>query len=158
MPELPPIDAAVRSFCTFRLDRRLYGVEVSQVREVSVDLPMTPVPQSPAAVRGLFNLRSRIYLGLDMRPLLGLAPTICGAESRLIILKAGVAEDMGVLVEQGGDIVHAPADLMEIAGVGAESPAEGGSPLIAGLCKLPNELMMLVDLSRLTEIVTNLIR
>ena len=50
--------AAVRSFFTFRLGKRLHGIEVLHVREISPLLPMTPVPQSPPAVRGLVNLRS----------------------------------------------------------------------------------------------------
>jgi purine-binding chemotaxis protein CheW len=158
MSELLPRDAALRSFCTFRVQQRLYGIEVAQVREVSPHLPMTPVPQVPPVVRGLFNLRSRIYLGLDVRPLLGLAPTECTADSRLLILKPEVARDVGMLVEQGGDIVHARADQIEPVGPTAEAPAGDASSLITGVCKLPTELMMVVDMAPISQIVTKLIR
>jgi purine-binding chemotaxis protein CheW len=158
MPDLLPLDAAIRSFCTFRLDRRLYGFEVAQVREISPLLPLTPVPQTPPAIRGLFNLRSRIYLGLDLRPLLGLAPTPCTPECQIIILPPGVAPDVGVLVEQGGDIVHVPANLIDSARDGAEAPRDDAASLIAGVCRLPAELMLVVDITRIIELVTRLIR
>jgi purine-binding chemotaxis protein CheW len=158
MSELLPAQAALRSFCTFRLEQRLYGIDVARVREVSPFLPITPVPQAPPAVRGLFNLRSHIYLALDLQPLLGRPPTHCTAESRFIILKPNVAPDAGVLVEQGGDIVHTSAELIEPAGHAIDPPAEGTPALIAGVCRLPAELMMVVDLSRITEIVMKLIR
>ena len=155
MPDLLPTDAAVRAFCTFRIDHRLYGIETLQVREVSPHLPMTAVPQAPPAVRGLFNLRSRIYLGLDLRPLLGLSPTVCTPESRLIVLKPEVAQDAALLVEQGGDIVHARTDLIEPAG---PAEAQDATPLITGVCKLNNELMIVVDLAHISEMMAKLIR
>jgi len=151
-------DSAVQSFCTFRLERQLYGIEVAQVREISPHLPMTPAPQTSPAIRGLFNLRSRIYLGLDLRPLLGLSPTLCKAESQIIILKPGIAQDVGVLVEQGGDIVHVPANLIDPASDSADMPRDDNGTLMSAVCRLQAELMMVVDIPRVIELVTNRIR
>lgn len=156
--DLAPIGAAVTSCCTFRLEQRLYGIAVAHVREVSLPLPVTIVPQAPSAVRGLVNLRSRIYLLLDARPLLGLAPIDCTPESRLFILKPEVAQDVGVLVEHGGDIVHVRADQIEPATAVAETHADAASPLITGVCKLDNELMMILDPTQLVDAVSRLFR
>ena len=150
---------AVRSFCTFRLGQRLHGIEVMHVREISPHLPMTPVPQAPPAVRGLVNLRSRIFLVLDLRPLLGMEPVPCTETTRLVILKPDIGQDVGILVEQGGDIAHVRADQIEPTGVGAganDPSGERTSPLVVGVCKLESELMILVDPRRITEFVTTL--
>src|SRR5580765_5094406 len=92
MHEPASANSETRAFCTFRADQRLYGIDVSSLREISTNITITPVPPAPAAVRGLANLRSRIHLILDLRPLLGLAPVECTLDSRLIILKPKVAE------------------------------------------------------------------
>ena len=42
---------------TFSLDDILYGVNVSQVREVKNFEGVTPVPYAPAYVKGVTNLR-----------------------------------------------------------------------------------------------------
>jgi purine-binding chemotaxis protein CheW len=146
--------APARSFCTFRRAQRLHGIEVFHVREVSPHFPMTPVPQAPPAVRGLANLRSRIYLILDLRPLLGLPPVDCGQTSRFIILKPEIGQDLGILVEEGGDIAHVSADRIESA-AGRDSSGDVTS-LIAGVCKLESELMTVVDPTQIAQVVARL--
>ncbi|MGH7177907.1 MAG: chemotaxis protein CheW [Tepidisphaeraceae bacterium] len=154
--------SAIRAFCTFRADDRLYGIDVTSLREVSTNITITPVPHAPPAVRGLANLRSQILLVLDLRPLLGLPPQACTADSRLIIFKSTVVEDAGILVDRGGDIVQAPLDRIEDAteaGPASREPdTPAASPLVVGICKLQNELMMIIDARRLADTIANLMR
>lgn len=154
MSDLTTLVSAARSFCTFRLSGRLYGIEVLHVREVSTPLLLTPVPQAPAAVRGLVNLRSRIFLVLDPRPLLGMPAAPSGESSRLVILKPEIGQDLGILVEEGGDIAHVRADQIEPATGTGDWDDDVASSLIAGVCKFESELMMIVDPRRITEAVT----
>ncbi len=142
-----------RTFYTFRADQRLFGIDVAHVREVSTQIGVTPVPQAPSIVRGLTNLRSRIYLVLDPRPSLGLPPADTTAESRLVVLQAHVAEHLGLLVDRGGEIVRvATGQIEEIAPADAESAADSAearpSPVV-GVCKLDHELMMIIEPARL---------
>jgi purine-binding chemotaxis protein CheW len=39
-------------FCTFYLDKLLFGVDLKAVQEVIRELPMTPVPLAPPVVSG----------------------------------------------------------------------------------------------------------
>jgi len=156
MNNLVTTGGAVRSFFTFRLGQRLHGIEVLHVREISPLLPMTVVPQAPAAVRGLVNLRSRIFLVLDLRPLLGLPTADCTDTGRLVILKPEIGQDLGILVEQGGDIAHVRTDQIEPLTGAGDSSGEGASSLVVGVCKLEAELMILVDPRRIAESVTTL--
>jgi purine-binding chemotaxis protein CheW len=153
MNELARDDTAVRLFCSFRVQGRLYGIEAACVREVSTQVGCTPVPLSPPAVRGLTNLRSRIYLVLDIAPVLGFERTACDAASRLLVLKPQIAEDLGVLVEAGGEIIRAPEDQIErTAQTADDSGNESGgrpAPVTAGVCKLDTELMTIIDAARL---------
>ena len=149
MSNLVPAQAPVRSFCTFRTQDRLYGIDVTQVREVSTHVALTPVPQAPSIVRGLVNLRSRIYLVLDVRPALSLPPLGCTADTRLVVLHPRVAESLGLFVERGGDIVRVSADQIEaITQPAADNPATPAVPVV-GVCKLDTELMMIIDPAKL---------
>jgi purine-binding chemotaxis protein CheW len=162
MNELVRTDGAARLFCTFRMEGRLYGVDAALVREISTQTAFTPVPQAPPAVRGLANLRSRIYLVADVRPILGLEPAACTEASRFIIVKPQVAENLGILVEQGGDIVRVTAEQVEDAPSAAADATEAGenraSAVLAGVCKLDGELMNVVDLVKLVETVESLMQ
>jgi len=159
MNELATTSAAIRSFYTFRLGPRLGGIELPHVREISPHLPTTPVPQVPPAVRGLTNLRSRIYLVLDLQPLLESSPTECTSDSRLIILKPDVALDVAVLVESGADIVHVRSEQIEPVSSSSDVQADSASSMmITGVCKLDRELLMVVDPKMLIDAVTKLLR
>jgi purine-binding chemotaxis protein CheW len=131
------------------------------LREISTSTAITPVPPAPPAVRGLANLRSRVFLILDLRPLLGLAPVECTPASRLIIFKSAVAEDTGLLVDRGGDILAVPQDRIEAidpASTLSGRPDDQPPPLVVGVCKLDNELLMVVDATRLAGTVARLLR
>lgn len=153
----PQGDPETRLFCTFRTAGRMYGIDAAQVREVSTRVDCTPVPQAPPLVRGLANLRSRVYLVVDGRAMLGLRPEPGSPDSRLIILKPRIAEDTGIFVEQGGDIVHVRADQIEFepqtGAAAADTADERAAAVIAGVCKLKGELMSIVDAARLVELI-----
>ena len=155
MSNLALAQATVRSFCTFRAQDRLYGIDVTQVREVSTYVAMTPVPQAPSLIRGLVNLRSQIYLVLDLRPALGLPPLECTPDSRLIVLHPRVVESLSLFVDRGGDIVRVlPEQIEEIAQPAAgHAEALAAQPVspVAGVCKLAAELMMIIDPKRLVD-------
>ena len=55
-----------------RSDREEFGIPVTQVREVIRVADITRVPQAPAHVRGVANLRGRILAVVELRSRLGL--------------------------------------------------------------------------------------
>ncbi len=157
MNELVPFAANKRIFFTFREQGRLYGIDVAFIREISADPKPAPVPQAPPIVRGLVNLRSRICLVLDTGLALDGAPSQGGEGSRLIVLKDSILENLGLLVDAGGEIVSASEEQMEAAVPAGEVAPEmsvqlPSSPVVA-LCKLDGELMMVVDPTRIIAAV-----
>ena len=161
MTEPAPMEKPVRTFCTFRAQGRLYGIDVGQVREVSTHVTVTPVPQSPPIVRGLANLRSRVYLVLDIGAALGLPRSECTETSRLIVLQARVAEHLGFFVDCGGDIARVPLEQIEAppdrTTETPESVVDRPSSPVVGVCKLDAELMMIIDPLRIVEAMENAI-
>jgi purine-binding chemotaxis protein CheW len=155
MNELVTAEDGMRVFCSFRTEGRLYGIDAAQVREVSAPVALTPVPQAPPEVRGLANLRSRIYLVVDVRPVLGLPPIEYTADSRIMVLKPHLAENFGILVEHGGDIVRVSAARIEETPPPAGETAQAGGDrppnVVVGVCRLDRELMNIIDSAKLVE-------
>jgi chemotaxis signal transduction protein len=61
---------AERGVCTFWLGRQHFGLDVAFVSEVVIVGEVTTVPRSPAAVRGIFNLRGTAVPLVDLREVL----------------------------------------------------------------------------------------
>ena len=63
--------AAVRKlagkYLTFTLQRESYGIEVLKVREIIRLIDITTVPQMPAYVCGVINLRGKIIPVINLR-------------------------------------------------------------------------------------------
>ena len=57
--------ANTSQFCTFYLDKLLFGVELKGVQEVIRSLEMTTVPLAPRVVSGLINLRGQIVTAVE---------------------------------------------------------------------------------------------
>ena len=63
-----------KQLCTFYVNGFYFGVDVLRVQEVIKYQKMTPVPVSPAVVKGLINLRGQIVIAVDMREKMGMPP------------------------------------------------------------------------------------
>ena len=83
--EATPAPGPELHLLTFALDREEFGIPVTQVREVIRVSEITRVPQAPAHVRGVANLRGRILAVCCVRYLtdLGYAPAGYWASSSM---------------------------------------------------------------------------
>ncbi|MBL8799441.1 MAG: purine-binding chemotaxis protein CheW [Planctomycetia bacterium] len=147
-----PSTAAPQLFCTFFLGAKRFGIRVLEVREINRETTLTPVPHAPSEVRGCANLRGQVHVVLDIAKLLGLDGTALGPDSRLVILKPTVAEACGILVESIGDIVELDADAVE-PWRPEQHGAQPGGDLIAGIGKLDDGLLVILNASRLLPAV-----
>ena len=131
-------------FCTFYLDKLLFGVELKGVQEVIRSLEMTKVPLAPSVVSGLINLRGQIVTAVDLRRRLGLPPDTSGARPMNVVVRS---EDgaVSLLVDEIGDVVEVEEDSFE-------SPPETlrGSvrSMILGVHKLKDRLLHVLDIEK----------
>ena len=101
---------------------QVFGVEVQQIREIVRAPAITPLPNAPALLEGVIDLRGAIVPVVDLGRALGGAPIEDGAAARIALvevdglvfgLRAGGASD--VLAVPAGDVQSPPA-LMAQAG------------------------------------------
>ena len=97
--------AHTSQFCTFYLDKLLFGVELKGVQEVIRSLEMTKVPLAPEVVSGLINLRGQIVTAVDLRRRLELEPAPPDAQPMNVVVRS---EDgaVSLLVDEIGDVVE----------------------------------------------------
>src|SRR6187549_2380946 len=70
----------------FRLERELYAVPSTSVREIMRYRPWTPVPGAPASLPGIISQRGMILPVVEPRPLLGLEQAGITREARMVIV------------------------------------------------------------------------
>jgi purine-binding chemotaxis protein CheW len=129
---------------TFALDREEFGIPVTQVREVIRVSEVTRVPQAPAHVRGVANLRGRILAVVGVRSRRGLAPAeitprapIVGVEVRGRVL--------GLLVDAVSQVTKVPQASVAAA---PEEVLSGESDYVTGVARWQSRLIILLDLEK----------
>jgi purine-binding chemotaxis protein CheW len=128
-------------FCTFYLDKLLFGVELRVVQEVIRSLDMTRVPLAPEVVGGLINLRGQIVTAVDLRRRCELEARPPEMRPMNVVVRS---EDgaVSLLVDEIGDVI-------EVEETTFEQPPETlrgkVRAMILGVHKLESNLLHVLD-------------
>src|SRR3954454_15011747 len=95
-------DKRAGKYLTFQLASEEFGIRVLKVREIMGLQDITAVPQTPAHVKGVINLRGKVIPVIDLRLKFGLPPG--EYDQRTCIIVAQVQGEsgpiqMGVIVD-----------------------------------------------------------
>jgi purine-binding chemotaxis protein CheW len=136
--------AHTSQFCTFYLDKLLFGVELKGVQEVIRSLEMTQVPLAPAVVSGLINLRGQIVTAVDLRRRLELKPRSPEMLPMNVVVRS---EDgsVSLLVDEIGDVVEVEEDSFEPP---PETLRGSVRAMILGVHKLNDRLLHVLDIEK----------
>ena len=109
---------------SFQLDKELYGIEITKVREIILIAEITRIPQTPHYVKGLINLRSTVIPVIDLRSLFGLQEGELTDDSRIMVLQAG-GKTIGIVVDAVSEVLRVKRDQIApppptVAGLGRE--------------------------------------
>ena len=130
---------------SFQLDKELYGIEITKVREIILIAEITRIPQTPHYVKGLINLRSTVIPVIDLRSLFGLQEGELTDESRIMVLQAK-GKTIGIVVDAVSEVLRVKHDQIApppptVAGLGRE--------YLTGIVKLDKQLLILLDIDRI---------
>src|SRR3954466_1402419 len=103
-------------YLTFALDDEEYGISVLKVREIIKLMEITPVPQVPAHIKGVINLRGKVIPIVDLRLKFGLP--IADATDRTCIVVVDVLLDsrrilLGIIVDSVAEVLNVSSDEIE---------------------------------------------
>lgn len=135
----PPIQLVL-----FALDREMYGLPIDCVQEILRVARITRVPDAPANVRGLMNVRGRLLPIVEIRTILGLPPCELEKDARVMMVEAR-GRVLGLLVDQVSYVLSVPRDSLEAP------PREvfgERADCIRGVATQGEELVVVLDLER----------
>lgn len=132
----------VPQYCTFHLGELFLGISVEHVQEVIRFQEMTRVPLAEDTVRGLINLRGQIVTAIDLRRRFRLPPR---EERPMNVVVREGDEALSFLVDEIGDVVEVPAELVEAPPATLTGPTR---ELVSQVCKLEGRLLLILDVAR----------
>lgn len=137
--------AVAQQVLTFALAGETYGVDILKVREIRGWSSVTHIPQAPADVLGVLNLRGAIVPIVDLRARFGLDSAARSPVTVIIVLtveKNGRARDVGVVVDSVSDVADLTAeDVKAVPNLGERS----GGELLLGLASIGEHMVLLLD-------------
>ncbi|QVL33558.1 chemotaxis protein CheW [Telmatocola sphagniphila] len=131
-------------FCTFRVGDLYLGVDVMRVQEIIRYQEVTPVPLAHPVVRGLINLRGQIVTAIDLRRRLDL-PAKKNEDSEVNVVVQTEDGAISLLVDEIGDVLTVSSEDFERP---PESLRESARELIRGTYKLPEKLLLILDVEQ----------
>jgi len=136
-------------YLTFFLDREEFCLSILQVREIIGLLPITPVPGTPAFLKGVINLRGKVIPVLDLRLKFAMEGTAATEHTCIVLVDVKHGDEPLVV----GIIVDSVSEVYFIRGEDIEDPPEilarPDCQYILGLAKTNGRVKILLDLDRL---------
>ena len=130
---------------TFDLAGEEYGVEILAVREIRGWSRVTRIPQTPAYLLGVLNLRGAIVPIMDLRLRFGLERESYG-DSTVVIIVAIAERLFGIVVDAVSDVVDIdPAAIKPVPDMGAVVDTR----YLKGLATHVERMVMLLDVEQL---------
>lgn len=119
----PAVEEERNGLLTFRCGGQRYAVDIIAVREIRSWSEPTPLPHSPAYMRGMVNLRGSVLPVMDLAQRLGQPPTRDNPRNVIIVIQRE-GRVHGLLVDAVSDIVLPRADQMqEVPRIGDDETA-----------------------------------
>lgn len=139
-------------YLLFSLNAIQYGIQIERIQEIVRLLPMTPVPGTPAHVRGMMNLRGKVIPVVDLRRRFMLPEAECSQETCIIVVEVrGATAPMlfGLLVDAVNEVQH-------IRGEDIDEPPQFGMNVdvrwILGMAPVKKTLTTLLDIDQVLRI------
>lgn len=129
---------------TFALGREEFGIPVTQVREVIRVSEITRVPQAPAHVRGVANLRGRILAVIELRSRLGLPPAELTPRSRVVVVEVR-DRVLGLLVDAVSQVTKVPEASVVPA---PDEVVSTDADYLTGVARWQSRLIILLNLEK----------
>jgi purine-binding chemotaxis protein CheW len=130
---------------SFKLREEEFAVDILQVQEIIRLQEITNVPNAPAFVEGVINLRGRVIPIIDLRKRFALESAEHSKSTRIIVVMIDNVT-VGLIVDEVSEVLRIPEDTVE-----PPPPIVAGieSDYIKGVGKLEDRLLILLDLGKI---------
>ncbi len=153
------IDQAVKAiadkegkYLTFSLAGEEYGIGIRKVKEIIGMMPITVVPQTPAYVKGVINLRGKVIPVVDLRIKFAIKATDYTERTCIIVVEIVSAVRtilMGIVVDSVSEVLNIKGNDIE------ETPSFGtrlDTEFILGMAKVGGSIKILLDIDKVLSV------
>ena len=130
---------------TFQVNNEEFAVDILRVQEINRMMDLTRVPQSPPEVEGVINLRGKIIPVLDLRTKFGMPRSARDEHNRIIVVEVH-SKVIGFIVDRVHEVLRISSDIVDQT---PQMVCSINSDFIAGVGKLEDRLLILLDLQKL---------
>lgn len=134
-----------QEFLTFVLGDEEYGVDILKVQEIRGYDTVTRIPDAPAFIKGVINLRGTIVPVVDLRVKFALGKAEYNDFTVMIILNLG-ARVVGMVVDGVSDVLELSADQRRPA---PDIGGALGAEYLMGIGTIDERMLILVDIEKL---------
>jgi len=135
-------------YLTFALGAEEYGLEILKVREIIGYMDITAVPQTPAHIKGVINLRGQVIPVIDLRGKFGMDTAKVTEETCIIVVEisqAGRKFNTGIVVDRVQEVLDIDGDNIEQA---PQFGATVNTDFILGMGKIAESVKILLDIDK----------
>ncbi len=135
-------------YLTFSLKEEEYGIGILKVKEIIGMMPITPVPRTPAFVKGVVNLRGKVIPVAELRAKFDMESIPYNDRTCIIVVEID-SESETLLI---GIVVDSVSEVLNITEGEIEAPPSFGTNLdtnyILGMAKTESGVKSLLNIDR----------
>jgi purine-binding chemotaxis protein CheW len=142
----PAAQAQTMQIVVFKLGQEEYGLHIDQIKEVVITPTITRMPQTPAFMKGVANIRGNVIAILDLEEKFGLTRNQEGISNGNNFTLVIESEDykMGILVREVPNTLSISSTNVEDSVFTGDSQSE--QTYITGIVKLEKRLIIMIDI------------
>lgn len=138
-------DTQKDKYLTFHLGREDYGIEIRHVTEIIGIQKITVIPEMPAYIKGVINLRGKIIPVMDVRTRFRLEPR--AYDERTCVVVVNIHETaIGLVVDTVSEVADIPEGNIEPS---ASLNGARGNAFIKGIGKIGDDIKIILDVNKL---------
>jgi purine-binding chemotaxis protein CheW len=138
-------DTQKDKYLTFHLAGEDYGIEIQYVIEIIGIQNITDVPDMPAFIRGVINLRGKVIPIMDVRARFGIEDRSYDDRTCIIVVNIDGTE-VGLVVDEVSEVADIPENNVAPA---PKTSKNSEDSYIQGMGKINNEVKILLDVHKL---------
>lgn len=131
-------------FLTFLLKEEEYGIEILRVREIMGLIDITPVPQTPSYVKGVINLRGKVFPVIDLRTKFEMPSADYTEETCIVVVDLDNFQ-MGIIIDTVLEVLDIKSEAIEPA---PSFGAKVDTDYIYGMGKIDDKVKILLDITK----------
>jgi purine-binding chemotaxis protein CheW len=146
MAKLQQQMAKLQQIVGFRVGKENFGVPIGIVHEIVRMMDITVVPDAPAFIEGVINLRGKIIPVVDLRKRFCEVPQE-NRRNRIMVAEVG-GHHIGLVVDSANEVLKLNTELIEPP----PSIFENGElNYVTGVGKIDGKLIILIDLAKIMQ-------